>query len=153
METSSYQALKDFITNKLRKVEGPLPKNKIIEEIQNTNTLISALKPDMFANLLSIKNFDIPEEDDWQRLERELETHFDVKMEYGILIQGDEQRERDTSWWTLIQKQKSRSYYWGRFKEYLDKSLPPEVIKTLDIDTDIVMNNIENPVISSFSRY
>jgi hypothetical protein len=153
METSSYQALKDFIANKLKKIDGPLPKNKIIEEVENTNTLISAIKPEMFAKLLSIENFVLPEEDDWLRLIRELETHFDVKMEYGILIQGDEQRERDTSWWTLIHKQKSRNYYWGRFKEYLDKSLPPEVIKTLDIDTDIVMNNIENPAFSAFSRY
>jgi len=153
METNSYQALKDFIANKLKKVEGALPRNKIIEEIENTSGLISAIKPDMFAKLLSLDSFEVPDEEDWNRLTRELETHFDVKMEHGILIQGDEQRERDTSWWTLIHKQKSRNYYWGRFRDYLDKSLPPEVIKTLDIDTDIVMNNLENPAFSAFSRY
>ena len=33
-------------------------------------------------------------------MQRELETHFDVKMEFGNLIQGEEQQKRDTTWWT-----------------------------------------------------
>ncbi|HVS91373.1 MAG TPA: Z1 domain-containing protein [Mucilaginibacter sp.] len=153
MDSNSYQALKDFITSKLRKVEGPLPKDKILEEIEDANTLIGVLGTAKTAKLLTIESFELPEEDDWNRMIRELETHFDVKMDRGILIQGDEQKERDTSWWTSVYKQRSKKYYWNRFRSYLEGSLSPEVIKTLDIDTDIVMNNLENPAFGSFSRY
>lgn len=153
MESKSYEALKEFISAKLRKIEGALPRTKIIEEVENTSTLIAAIKPEVFASLLSIDFLDLPSDADWKRITRELEMHFDVKMETGILIQGDEQRERDTKWWTSVSKQQSKNYYWSRLKKYLEETLPPDVIRTTDIDTDIVMNNLENPVQHSFSRY
>ncbi|PAW92267.1 endonuclease [Mucilaginibacter sp. MD40] len=153
MDSKSYEALRDFISAKLKKVEGALPRTKIIEEIENTSSLIQTVTPEMFGKLLSLDNFETPDESDWQKLSRDLELHFDVRMEHGILIQGEEQRERDTKWWTSIAKQQSKNYYWSRLRKYLEDSLPPEVIKTLDVDTDIVMNNIENPSFSAFSRY
>lgn len=153
MDSKSYEAIREFIAAKLKKIEGALPRTKIIEEIENTSSLIQTVTPDMFSKLLSLDNFETPDESDWQKLSRDLELHFDVRMEHGILIQGEEQRERDTKWWTSIAKQQSKKYYWSRLRKYLEDSFPPEVIKTLDVDTDIVMNNIENPSFSAFSRY
>jgi Z1 domain len=153
MDSKSYEALQEFIAGKLRKIDGALPRTRILEEIDNTSSLIQAITPDMFSKLLSLDHFETPDESDWQKLTRELEMHFDVRMEHGILIQGEEQRDRDTTWWTGKSKQQSKNYYWNRLRKHLEESLPPDVIKTLDVDTDIVMNNIENPSYSDFSRY
>ncbi|NIJ52308.1 Z1 domain-containing protein [Dyadobacter arcticus] len=153
METKSYQVLLEFISAKLRKIDGVLPKGKIAEEIMNTRVLIDAIGSENFAILLSLSNFTVPGTDDLLKLSRELETHFDVKMDSGFLIQGEEQRERDTTWWTSISKQRSKNYYWNRLQKYLETSLPPDVIRTLDVDTDMVMNNLESPSVSDFSRY
>lgn len=154
MESSiSYQKVKDFIYKKLQDEEGVLPKNKIEEEITNTRDLILKLGVETFALILSTETLSPLSEEDWARMRRELETHFDVQMENGVLIQGMEQRLRDNTWWTGKEKQKNDLYYWSRYKEYLKRSLPPEVVKTIDRDTDIVMDNIEDTNIEEFSRY
>ena len=149
----SYDAVKEYISSKLRRVSGALPQDKIAEEIGNTKKVIEVAGSDTFALILSIEEFIPLDSKEWEKMSRELETHFNVKMEKGILIQGDEQQNRDTTWWTAIEKQQNPNYYWNRYSEYLEQSLPPEVVKTIDVDTDIVMNNIENPVQANFSRY
>jgi hypothetical protein len=35
-------------------------------------------------------------------------------MEQGVLIKGDEQQKRDTTWWTGVAQQQINSYYWDR---------------------------------------
>lgn len=115
--------------------------------------MISKLGLETFAQILSTEAIAPLGEEDWARMKRELETHFDVQMENGVLIQGEEQQLRDNTWWTGKEKQKNTMYYWSRYKDYLKKSLPPEVIKAIDTDTDIVMDNIEDPLIDCFSRY
>jgi len=153
MEMNSYDKIKDFIFRKLQDVIGVLPKNKVEIEINNTRDLISTLGLKIFAQILSVEKVSMPEDVDWNRMQRELETHFDVKMENGILIQGEEQQQRDNIWWTSKQKQKGDNYYWNRYKSYISKSFPPEVVKTIDVDTDMVMDNIGDPLIENFSRY
>jgi hypothetical protein len=153
MDTNSYQGVKDFIFNKLSKLQGALPYDTILKEIEDAQTVISTVGIEMFSKILSLENFQALSSDDWDRLKRELEIHFDVKMQNGVLIQGQEQQLRDSLWWTSIAKQKGENYYWNRYHTYLEKSLPPEVVKTTDVDTDIVMDNIENPDVQSFSRY
>ena len=153
MDANSYQGVKDFIFNKLSKVQGALPADAILVEIESAQTVISTVGSEMFAKILSLEDFRPLSPQDWDRLKRELETHFDVKMQNGVLIQGEEQQLRDSLWWTSIEKQKGKNYYWNRYHAYLDKILPPEVVKTIDVDTDIVMDNIENPSIQGFSRY
>lgn len=150
---NSYQKIKDFIYKKLQDVEGVLPKNKIESEITNTKELINKVGLEVFAQVLSTSSISLLNEDDWDRMKRELETHFDVQMENGVLIQGQEQQLRDTTWWSGKEKQKNSMYYWSKYKEYIKKSFPPEVIKTIDTDTDIVMDNVEDPSIDNFSRY
>jgi len=71
-------------------------------------------------------------------------------MEDGILIKGKEQQQRDTTWWTSIQKQKSDNYYWERYRKFINKEFSPDVVKTIDTDTDVIMDNIENPQVQSF---
>ncbi len=150
---NSYQKVKNFIFNKLQNKQDEdniLEINDIDNEINNIKTLLAI--PDAVKALFG--NIDIALTDnDFSRMKKELETHFDVKMEEGILIQGEEQQNRDTTWWTGDSKQKTKNYYWGRYKRYIAKSLPDDVVKTIDIDTDIVMNNIENPDIDAFNRY
>ena len=153
MNMSSYEKIKDFIYKKLQEVDGALPNGKIISEIENTKSLIIAIGVDMFAKVLSTDSLSELSANDWDRMQREFETLFDVKMEPGILIQGEEQRRRDTIWWTSKGKQKSENYYWNRYEKYIRKSLPFEVVKTIDVDTDRIMNNIENPEVDDFSTY
>ncbi|WP_231888002.1 Z1 domain-containing protein [Paenibacillus glucanolyticus] len=108
---------------------------------------------DIFAQILSVKGVSPISDNDWNRMQRELETHFNVEMENGILVQGEEQQQRDNSWWTSKEKQKNENYYWNRYREYIKKSLSPDVVKAINEDTDIVMDNIEDPTVESFSRY
>lgn len=153
MEANSYQALKGFLFDRLARYEGVIPPGKIAEEIDNIKKVIESVGNETFATILSVAKFTPLSDAELLQLSQELESHFDVKMSNGTLIQGEEQRERDTLWWTSVFKQKSKNYYWGRYESYLKKNLPPDVIKTIDVDTDIVMNNIENPAVQNFSRY
>lgn len=153
METSSYEKIKDFIYNKLLNAEDILPIDKIEKEIQNTKLIINSVGIDMFANILSTNSLSELSEDEWNMMQREFETLFNVQMENGTLIQGEEQKKRDTVWWTSKEKQRKENYYWERYIKYIKKSLPFEVVKTLDVDTDKIMDNIENPQIEEFSVY
>jgi hypothetical protein len=156
MEMTSYSRIKDHVLTILQKHAGPLPANGIISEIQNTKTLMEIMG-DNFVRVLPDKSSLSPlSEDDWKRMQRELETLFDVKMENGVLIQGQEQQQRDRAWWSSLQKQKGEKYYWERYKEFIKRSFSPEVVKTIDDDTDTIMDNIENPLnpsIDKFDRY
>ncbi|NCX96154.1 MAG: endonuclease [Chitinophagia bacterium] len=148
--SSNYQNIKTILHDMLCRESQPLPVNLIAEKVNKVNRLLSIPE---YAKLYNIEYPVQLSEYDWKRLTRELEAHFDVEMQKGVLIQGDEQRTRDTTWWTGIYKQRIENYYWNRYREYLLKKLPPTVIKTIDDDTDIVMNNIENPEIDKFSQY
>lgn len=151
--TTGYLAIKEHISSNLKKIDGILPESKITEEVNNTKLVIAQIGYEMFAKVISVESLSKLEEDDWKRIIRELETHFDVKMEAGILIQGSEQQERDYTWWTGVAKQKNKKYYWERYKSHISSFLPAGVVKTIDDDTDIVMNNIEKPTVTNFSRY
>jgi hypothetical protein len=150
---SSYQSVKDFIFSRLSKAHGALAHHAIEQEIEAVKAVISSVPPATLATILAVEEFTDLNNSDWDRMKKELEMHFDVKMLNGVLIQGEEQQQRDSLWWSSIAKQKSSKYYWSRYRAYLEKSLPPDVVKTTDDDTDIVMDNIENPEYESFSRY
>lgn len=152
-KNAGYIAVKEHIFQNLKKIEGVLPENKIEEEVENTKSVINKIGYEMFAKIISSEPFSELNEDDWQRIIRELETLFDVKMKEGILIQGINQQERDTTWWTTVEKHQNKKYYWERYKNHILSFLPTEVVRTIDNDTDIVMNNIENPSTKDFSRY
>jgi len=150
---SNYQQVKKFVFTKLQnkqEEQGTLEISHIDQEIANVKTLISI--PEASLAIFGNTNLTL-KETDYNRMKKELETHFDVKMEEGILIQGEEQQERDTTWWTGEAKQVLKTYYWNRYKKYIRNTLPDDVVRTIDTDTDMVMNNIENPDYNNFNRY
>lgn len=153
MDTASYQAVKENIHSKLLKVHGPLPHNKIEEEAAKLRKVIGVVGAESFAEILSIEQYVPLTEEDWVRMTREFELHFNVKLPNGTLIQGKEQQARDNYWWSTLQKQKSSKYYWSRYAAWLEQTLPPDVVKTIDTDTDIVMDNLEDPSVAEFTRY
>ena len=150
---NSYQKVKTHILEKLQKVQderGILNLNDIDSEINNIKILLSIIEA---KNALFGKDEIALSNRDFLRIKRELETDFDVKMEIGLLIQGDIQQERDTTWWTGDIQQGVDNYYWNRYKNYLKRKFPSNVIRAIDVDTDIIMNNIDNPRRKNFSRY
>jgi len=153
MDTASYQAVKENIHSKLLKVTGALPHNKIEEEIAKLRKVIGVVGAESFADILSIGQYVPLTDEDWVRMTREFEIHFNVKLPNGTLIQGKEQQARDNFWWSAFQKQKSSKYYWNRYAAYLEQTLPPDVVKTIDTDTDIVADNLEDPAVTEFTRY
>jgi len=157
MQMNLYEEVKEFLLNKLNKQyklqEENLEASDIEKEINNIKTILSSdMKSHFFINF--IENLI---DKDFIQLRIEVEKHFDVKMEEGIIIKGEEQQKRDTTWWsnkTKLEQEKSNyNYYWNRLKKYHEKSLPPEVIKTIDEDTDMVMDNIGNPNLEEFDIY
>lgn len=144
----SYQDIKTHIFSNLKKSDNI----DIKVEIDKTKKVIKTIGLKVFATILNSDNLQDLTEKDWKRMKEELETQFNIKMEQGVLIKGDEQQKRDTTWWTGVVQQQIDSYYWDRYKRYLKDYLPPEVVKTIDDDTDILMNNIENPNIETFDR-
>lgn len=154
METNSYHRIKDFIFTNLKKNTSLLPEGQIKTEISNAQNLIKTVGINTFAQFLADKSelMELSEED-WQRMERELETHFNVEMKDGILIKGEEQQLRDTNWWSNKVKIKGENYYWKRYESYIKGFLPPEVVITVNKDTDLVMDNIGDPTLSdTFDR-
>jgi Z1 domain len=151
METNSYSRVKDYIFTNLKKNVSSRSDNRIKDEIDNAKKLIDKVGLNIFAQFLSDKN-ELNEltENDWLRMEREMEKHFNVKMKEGVLIQGEEQQRRDYTWWSNKEKIKGKNYYWKRYEAYVKQSLPPEVVTTIDNDTDLVMNNIGDPSLSDF---
>jgi len=153
---NSYQKIKKHIFRILQdkqRDKGLLDIDDIINEVDNTEKLISKIGLDIFAQMLSVKHLSSLSSIDFKRIKKDLETHFDVKMNEGILIQGDDQQNRDTTWWSNKAKQELDNYYWNRYRDYLSESFPQDIVKIINDDTDVVMDNIENPEIASFSRF
>lgn len=152
--SNSYQRIKSFIHTNLMQQNSPLPEGQIRREIESVKKTINVISLELFAKLLPKKDKLEPlTENDWSRIERELEAQFDVKVEFGALIEGETIGNRDKYWWSSERKQSVETYYWSRYKEYLSTRLNSDVVQTIDHDTDIVMDNIEDPNIATFNRY
>ncbi len=151
---NSYQRIKEHIFNNLKNQPSPLPDDQIKNEVSSCRNLIENIGINIFKEFLPNKT-ELTELSvtDWLRIERELETLFDVKMDLGILIKDESQVDRDPNWWSSKYKQSTDNYYWQRYKTLISKSLSDGVVKTIDNDTDIIMDNSENPLENSFSRY
>lgn len=63
-------------------------------------------------------------------------------MDPCIILNGEEQKKRNCTWWTE-KKNSLEKIYWNNYENSL--SFPPNVIRTLDKDTDVVLNNLFNP--------
>jgi hypothetical protein len=147
----TYERIKDYIAGKLKVRQSQLDDGDIGTEVVNTRDLLNMIGSDMFARILpdSSPVTDLPDAD-WTRMERDLESHFNVRMKDGVLITGTEQQARDTTWWSNKVKIQAENFYWNRYDKYIRTKLPPEVVSTIDKDTDLVMNNIGDPSLGSF---
>lgn len=153
MEKNSYQYFRDYICMLLNNQPQPLIPGKINEVIEKQKVALELLGLDHMNTILGTEMLEKLSDVEWLAIEKELEMHFDVQHDRGALVSGDEQKKRDNTWWTTKEKQQNELYYWKRYKDYVSNSLPYEVLKTVDDDTDVVMNNLANPTDQEFSRY
>ena len=150
---SSYQKVKNYIFYQLQNIDkenGKLNDNSIDEQIKNVKKVISSgvnkYIPSLGSNIFL-------QDQDWKRIYKELDSQFNALWDASVLIQGDSQQKRDDpKWWTDKIQQETESYYWNKYKEYLCSFLSSDAIHTIDGDTSVVMNNIENPSIKQFDR-
>ena len=144
---NTYQQVRDFIFFKLKQIDvGDID---ISAEIENAKSLSSI--PEVSLKVFGNERIQLSDAD-WESMKSELETRLNVKMKQGILITGDKEQDRDRTWWTGKHREESDCYYWNRYREYLEDSLPRGVVRTINTDTDIVMNSLENPSINMFDR-
>lgn len=152
---SGYDIIKEYITDQLTRNEENLKYDAIQKKVESTRELMDKVGVDIFSQLLSTNNLRELSENDWKRMRKELEAHFNVKMKNAVILQGEMQQKRENNWWTSNPKLKEEGYYWNRCREYmkLNQTLSLDVIQTIDSDTDQIMNNLENPNIDNFNRY
>ncbi|MGL4672411.1 Z1 domain-containing protein, partial [Cetobacterium sp.] len=144
--TITQSKIKEFIISRLSK-EEEITLDNIKNEINSVKTIMNS---DMREFVF--KDSEILDENQYEELRKELESHFSISVDCGILL-SDNNIHRDNHWWTSKEKQLSDNYYWDRYKKYIEKKLPHKVVKTLDVDTDIIMDNVENPKLGDFNRY
>ncbi|WP_104629223.1 Z1 domain-containing protein [Helicobacter bizzozeronii] len=84
------------------------------------------------------------------QLRLELEEFFGVGInEPSLGIQEEEQRERDTSWYSKNLENNPDRFFWDKQKKFLEtdkeESVPLDVIGGIDEDTDWIMNRLGDP--------
>jgi len=156
---NSYNWTLEEIRSKIREFhlkKGHLEGDDIEKEIKSfKELLILAISgPDVIKQHV-FKGFKYSDlsENEWDKLGRELKSDFDVSWDAGHISQGEEQQDRDTTWWTDRVKGQSENYYWDRYKKYTLKGLNKSIVDVVDLDTDIIVNNIGDPKSNQFDRY
>jgi len=87
------------------------------------------------------ENGDLVSEQDITDITKRLETRFDIRMEAGNLLSAEGYTP-----WLDDTREKIDWYYWERYKRLLpDKKFNREVINVLDIDTNKIIDHLENP--------
>lgn len=151
-----YNQVKKQITSHLQD-EKVLEEDTIKNIIIEWKTLIKITPAKTLKTFLAIKNEeDIRplKETEWDYMQKELEEQFQVRMTTGILVRGQGQRNRkDLTWWTSKKQLEVENYYHNNYKKLMESSLPMEVIKNLDEDTNVIMNNLSDPQLEDFSIY
>lgn len=145
MRNDQLKKIKEFLLDNLRKREEDLTKEILIEEIERIKKLIDLNNSNngiIFDGTVSLKNID------FTQLEKEIETYFAITVNSGVLLSS--KQERDFQWWSSKGKQNTDTYYWDRYKTLIKKKLPVQVVNNLDLDTDVIMDNIENPKLNTF---
>lgn len=79
---NNYQEIKNCVFLNLKKSDNI----DIKAEIDNIKQAMQIVGLDIFAKIIKAKNLQYLPDSDWQKMRRELETQFNVKMEYGVLI-------------------------------------------------------------------
>lgn len=157
-----YEVIKNYVLamllSKQKNNEQGLVSSDIENEISNVKDLWEKLDHELFYRIVgsSEKDFvDFPLDNYFEKMKREFEEQFNVRLEKGTLIQGESSKKRDTSWWTNRVKQEADNYYSGRNLKYLKEQgiLSIPVIQTISTDTDNILDNLENPKTEFFDVY
>nr|WP_314378992.1 Z1 domain-containing protein [uncultured Campylobacter sp.] len=152
MECSFYEEVFNFskrnLTDKYSNQNGILQTEDIDNEVSKVKKIIeSNIKIAIFNKEGNFSS------NDYKILKENLEKYFNVKMSIGLVIKGDEQKRRNTSWYSINTKVNNSNFYWDRLEKFYKGLLPPQVIKTVDDDTDMIMNQIGDPRENKFSVY
>ncbi|WP_010249802.1 Z1 domain-containing protein [Myroides injenensis] len=148
---TTYARIKDHISEILKKKVMPLSEDDINSVSDEFRKNLDTIGYEMMGSLLGVILHQQLIDEDWRRMKKELEEEFDVKLSPGILLNGNQSYRIDKTWWTGIEKQRNTLFFWNRYKKFISRNLPPDVVKTLDEDTDVVMNSIENPQVDNFN--
>lgn len=137
------------ISSKLNQ-KGDLTDEDISKEVERFKKLYSI---DEYRNYL-LENIDgVLDDDIFEGIERELREKFNTKMDRANILQGLDQQDRDTTWWTSRIKNSKENYYWDRYKELLSNNFSNKIVKTYDDDSDDILNNLGDPSNSKFGHY
>ena len=109
---------------------------KIRELISSAQPHLQALHPDFNLDAIEV-------------IARHFEQLFEVQQTFGSSIISQAHQP-----WLSGQKSEIDFFYWRRFAKYLlqDEKLPPNVIRTIDEDTDEILDYVGDPKISEFQR-
>ncbi|MHC2832099.1 Z1 domain-containing protein [Bacillus sp. F9_6S_D1_P_5] len=154
-QSRMYEHVKERVKRNLEEQEL-LQESTIPNIIQEWKKIIEETPPQFLKTVLGVedpKDIRILTELEWKYIQNELEQSFNVRIETGVLVTGEEQKTRDLSWWTGKKKQQVDSYYINNYRRYMKGEVPPKVLETIDEDTDAIMNNIADPELEAFSRY
>lgn len=152
---SMFERVKAKITENLTN-QNILQEGTIEEEIKNWKTVIGTMPPSILKTILGLEDeahIRSLTNDEWNYLQKELEMSFVVRISKGVLVTGEIQRTRDLSWWTSKKQIESDKYYSSNYMSFMKHSLPPEVLNTIDEDTNAIMNNLADPSLDEFSIY
>ena len=110
---------------------------KIRELISSAQPHLQALHPDFNLDAIEV-------------IVRHFEQLFEVQQTFGSSIISKAHQP-----WLNGQKSEIDFFYWRRFAKYLlqDEKLPPNVIRTIDEDTDEILDYVGDPKISDFQFY
>jgi hypothetical protein len=150
-----YKHVKDKVSGTLQEQSG-LQEDTIQTVIEDWKTLINVTPPQYLKTILGIADANSIRElspEEWKYLQNEMEQSFNVRITTGILVTGEEQKNRDTTWWTGKKQLQSDNYYLTNYMTYMKRDLPQKVLETINEDTDAIMNNLADPDLESFSRY
>lgn len=144
------------------KISGTLEEQRILQEetiqnlIEEWRELIEVTPQKhlkIILGMIDVKDIRPLTEQEWKYIQNDLEQSFNVRIETGILVTGDEQKARDLSWWTSKKQLQSDNYYLANYLNYMKRDLPPKVLEVINEDTDAIMNNLADPELEAFSRY
>jgi hypothetical protein len=154
MINNDYQELFHRLKSNLQQQSQPLNENDIDKQIDLLKGLLitNESSPEMRQFFGLSEAFDI-DKVNFSQLKKELETYFNVSFEKAAIILGELQKERNNTWWTDGEKNLNELYYWKRYRDYISKDFPLNVVQTINTDTDAIINNLAKPSEVIFERY
>lgn len=136
-EIDKYPEIISFFQQMIQKQEtNQRTPEKIREIIQNGKALFALANAEY-------------SEDAVEKLARYFEQQFEVQQSFGSAIVSETHKP-----WLVQKKAEIDFYFWDRFRRYLEQDvrLPPQVVMTLDQDTDSILDYAGDPSAQKFQR-